>query len=674
MTQTKKASKEMTLMHYWRVIAGRMWVVLIPAVIVPLTVLISSLATDQVYRASGTLRMRDSEEMFAWKDQSIKLSTELEIIKSKVVLEGVVEKIRGGKEFQKFSGLSYLDKDLEDLDKKVKAKKLGREVNIIEVSVDSRDPELARDMTNVLMASVIQHNLAYKRREAEQTRLYIEKQQDVVSKKLMGAEARLGEFQKRNKRIDMKMHIETPYMDPLSVIDPLAKIEGELMPVREKVASLSKLYTKDYPELQQARAELAVREGYRRKLIDQMDKLPEIKTEYVKYLRDSEIYQKDYENLALAAQKARLDEVGVVSDFSIVDEARMPRFPVYPKTVLSTVTGALVGVMLGLFMAFFLEYLDRTIKDPGEVEGRLAVPLLGEIPYIDLAAVQERALQKAGAVARMLSGSPTQDAETTSISERLVSHLAPKSMAAESYRQLFINMSYAHPDGEIRTLAVSSPGAAEGKSNVAVNLAMVGASLGKKVLLVDGDMRKPMVHKIFSFEGEPGLGNVMREGLTLKELVRETGIDNFSVITAGHIPPAPMLLFNSARFVSLVEEMRDTFDIVIFDTPPINGMADTPTLASKVEGLLMVVSQGQTEHEAALHAKQLLTNVNARIIGVVMNCMSAGAFHGYSYDRYGYSYYGADRKGNQSILKRISKVAAKNGVLKRLFKTVTGDK
>ncbi|MFA4875532.1 MAG: polysaccharide biosynthesis tyrosine autokinase, partial [bacterium] len=644
---------------------------ILPAVVVPLTVILSCLFADSLYRADGMLRMRDSEEMFAWKDQGMRLTTELKIIESKAVLDDVREKMRTNDAFETFRNGRYFEEDVKNFDKSVHAQKLGREVNIIEVSVDNRSPELAAALTNALMDTVIDYNLQYKRREAHQTRSYIENQQEVVGAKLREAEDALREFQVGNKQADMKMYVETPYGDALTVVDPLAKVESELMPLREKVASLSKLYTNDHPELRQAKAGLAVREGYRKRMMQNITALPEKKTEYVRYLRDSEIYRKDYENLALAAQQAHLKEVGVVSDFSVIDRARPPTFAIYPKTLLSTITGALVGVMLGIFMAFFFDYLDVSIKDAEGVERALSVPLLGEIPYINLQTVKDQVLRRArakGAVDGVLSD------EAVQISERLVSHLAPKAVATEAYRQLYINLGYAQPDRKLKTLVVSSAGLGEGKSSIAANLGIVGASLGKRILLLDCDLRKPVMHKIFNLEQEPGLSTILTENAGWKGVVRSTGISSLDVVTAGNLPVAPMLLFNSVRFQALLDELCAQYDMILIDSPPINGIADTLILASKVDGTLVIVGQGRTDGDAATHAGQLLKNVNARVIGAVMNGLSEGRGYAYSsYHRYGsaygyHGYYGHEEHHSEakSVLARLAKVAARNGVLREI--------
>lgn len=687
MTAEKKVRSELSPLHYLDVIHRRLWVILIPVICVSVTVLISNLFQASVYEAGATMRVRDADaklNMFI-NPLGVNLSTEAEFLKSRSVLNAVVEKLKTEERFEKYREQEHFDEDLKGMRGSVRTHKLGPDVNMIGVSVSGHIPEMVRDVANTLMETAVELNLAYKRRDAKQTRAYIEQQQVVVAGRLREADEKLRQFQVANKQMDMKMQIESPYLDPLGAVDPLARVESEMMPLREKVAALSKIYNDDYPELQQAKSELAVRERYMQKLTQNIKLLPDKKSEYIGYLREMQIYQKDYENLARVAQEARLKEVAVVSDYDIVDSATTPTVPIAPKPVQNTILGVIVGFVLGVLLAFLIEYLDDSVRTSDEIEQKLSVPVLGEIPYINLQLEKEKTLKRLKA--KVLSDDSTGMAayDFQDISERLVSQLMPKSPATEAYRQLYVNLNYARSDDKpIKMITVSSPGPGEGKSSISSNLALVAASLGRRTILVDCDLRKPVVHKIFNLEQESGVGDIFQDMTDWKLFVKNTDIDNFSVITAGHLPLAPMLLFNSVRFQTMLDELKEAYDLVILDTPPINGLTDSSILSSKVDGVLMVVCQGKTSRESAIHAKQLLENVNAVIIGAIINSVTENHTYGYySYYRYGYGYgygyggyYSHDSESSnveKSIIGRLINVASKNGVLKkinRLYKKV----
>ncbi|MED3968888.1 CpsD/CapB family tyrosine-protein kinase [Priestia megaterium] len=205
------------------------------------------------------------------------------------------------------------------------------------------------------------------------------------------------------------------------------------------------------------------------------------------------------------------------------------------------------------------------------------------------------------------------------LKRRLLAHNSPKDPVAEQYRTIRTNIQFSNVDQDIKTIVLTSSGAEEGKSTTSANLATVYAQQGLKVLLIDADLRKPTGHYTFRLENHIGLTNVLTRQSTLAQAVQESEIPHLSVLTSGPIPPNPSELLASAQMAELLKEMKEQFDMIIFDTPPILAVADAQILANQVDGTILVVSSGKTEKDAALKSKELLSNAQGKLLGVVLN-------------------------------------------------------
>jgi capsular exopolysaccharide synthesis family protein len=217
----------------------------------------------------------------------------------------------------------------------------------------------------------------------------------------------------------------------------------------------------------------------------------------------------------------------------------------------------------------------------------------------------------------------------------LITHNNPKSPISEQYRTIRTNIQFASVDKEFKTLMVTSSGPGEGKSTTAANLAVVLAQQGKRILLIDGDLRKPTVHYTFKVSNIYGVTNVLTRQMPLKDTVVKTKIPDLDVLPSGPVPPNPSELIDSKSMNNLIEEAKVMYDYVLFDTPPVLAVTDGQLLSNKVDGVILVISSGKTEIEAAVKARDLLVHAKAKLIGTVLNAKDTGK------DNY-YYYYGAN--------------------------------
>jgi capsular exopolysaccharide synthesis family protein len=210
-------------------------------------------------------------------------------------------------------------------------------------------------------------------------------------------------------------------------------------------------------------------------------------------------------------------------------------------------------------------------------------------------------------------------AKITSNKRNIITMFDSKSPISEQYRTIRTNIQFSSVDQEVKTLMITSSGPGEGKSTTVANMAVVFAQQGKRVLLVDGDMRKPTVHYTFNHTNSYGLTSVLTKQLSLEKAVKDSPEKNLFILTSGPIPPNPAELLTSRAMEQFFEEAQDLFDLIIFDTPPLLAVTDAQILANKCEGTILVVSSGKTEKDMLLKAKELLDSVQSKILGVVLN-------------------------------------------------------
>jgi len=263
------------------------------------------------------------------------------------------------------------------------------------------------------------------------------------------------------------------------------------------------------------------------------------------------------------------------------------------------------------------------VKDPGDLERHVHLPFLGPVPVI---------------------AARGDDAERA---RDLLALRDPKSVAAEAYRAVRTSLLFSSPDNPPRTFLVTSSGPQEGKSTTAINLAITMALTGSRVLLVDADLRKPRLHKVFGGGNAFGLSNLIGGATEVGPALQATEVPTLMVMPSGPIPPNPSELLGSARMGKLLALLREKFDRVIIDTPPLIAVTDATVLAARADGVILVIKAGHTGRTIVRRGKKQLEDVQARIIGAVLNQVDVRKSAYYYSQYYAYSYYGADEGGKR---------------------------
>ena len=308
-------------------------------------------------------------------------------------------------------------------------------------------------------------------------------------------------------------------------------------------------------------------------------------------------------------------QIGSPNTIAIIEPPIIPSAPIGPKVGQNVALAALIGLVLAIGAALLIEALDDTLKTPEDVRNLINLAPMGTITRID-----------------------TGD----TYPEKLVVSKFPLSSAAEAYRILRTNLQFKMVERSIRSLMVTSTQPMEGKSITTANLAAVLAQSGKKVILVDADLRRPTQHRVFELSNSTGVtGALLERNVNVSEFLREDVLDNLSIMSSGPLPPNPSELLGSKRMSELIAQLQERCDIVIFDTPPVMSVADATALASQVDGVLLVVDSGHTRRKMARLSYEALAAVGANVLGIVLNRVSIRGKDA------SYTYYYPQRKDNE---------------------------
>ena len=323
-------------------------------------------------------------------------------------------------------------------------------------------------------------------------------------------------------------------------------------------------------------------------------------------------YRQTYAALLQSYESIRLAEANSTSNVVQAEPASPPARPIKPRVLTNTLLAAVVGLLLAVGIAFLVEAMDDTIRNPGDVTHQLGLPVLGAIAKYDYE------------------------------DDNPITTTQPRAPVAEAFRSLRTNIQFASVDTPLRSILVTSPSPADGKSTVAVNLGVVLAQSGRKVVILDADLHRPKIHKIIRLANRRGLSDLfVQNQVNLDGAVQKTEIQNYYALTSGSLPPNPSELLGSGKMVDIIHQLEDQAELVIIDTPPLLAVTDACVLAPRVDGVLLIIKPGVTKLAACKQAVEQLRHVGAKILGVVLNEIEIkrSRYYYYHYRGYYYAYY-----------------------------------
>jgi exopolysaccharide transport family protein len=563
-----------------------------------------------------------------------------------------------------------------------------RNSRLVKVHFDSNSPELCAQVPNTLATNYIQQSVESRFIATEQVKEWLSKQLEDLKAKVERADETLQDFGLKHDIISLedKENVTLQRLNELN--ESLTKAEADrmgkealykqakeknfdllpsilenklIMDLKQAYIQLEAQYMKlsgtfkpDYPEMVRLKNQMealqkrmdfeigrivgGIRNDYdvslRREVLlrhafdQQKARVMEMKEQSIKYnilKREADTNKELYKGLLQRMKEAGVSSGLTVSNIQVVDQAEIPTRPYKPNKQLNLLLAAVIGLFLGVGLAFFFEYLDNTVKTPEDVEQLTQLPSFGIVPEISYE--KRKRLDK-----------------ETSHPVELVTHRHPRSILSEAYRNIRTSILLSFSEKPPKRIAITSPNPVEGKTTTVINTSIALSQTGVRVLIIDTDMRKPRIHHIFNGEDGTGLSNFLSGHANLGSIIKKTEVPNLFYIASGPIPPNPSELLGSNLFKSMMDALGEKFDHIILDSPPVLGFADSLILSSMVDGVILVVLGGKTPRETLQRAKEVLYQVNAKILGVVINRVDIQrGNYGYYYYRYHY-YYGKEGK------------------------------
>lgn len=568
---------------------------------------------------------------------------------------------------------------------------------IIEIHYHSTDPQLAASAVNTLASTYVEQNFKTKFESTMQASDWLSKQLVDLQMKVETSQEKLVRYQKEHEilGIDEKQNITTEKLDELNKEmtmaesdrmqkeavyrqtqsnDPevvaaaiiadttgggsggagsalLDKLREQQAGLRIQVAELSTQFGPSYPKVLQLNNQLkeidrqlqsetnkavdhlrglyqaalqreTMLRGAFEKQKQEANKLNESAIEYSLLKRDVESNRTLYEGLL-----EKLKEAGVTAglrsnNFRIINAARVPTSPSEPNIPRNLAFALVLGMISGVGLAFLLENMDNTVRTPEQAQAISALPSLGMIP------LGSKTNTRGLAGARLALTSSKEAVE-------MVTQVRPQSQMAESYRALRTSLLLSNLGAPPKVIMVTSARPQEGKTTTSINTAIVLAQKGVRVLLIDADLRRPSVHKTLGMGPRSGLSNVLTGSATIQETVTTSPVlPNLSILPAGTPPPNPAELLASSNMRDLLTELREQFDHIVIDTPPTLSVTDAVVLSPRADATILVIRSGQTTKQALRRARDILTQVNAHVAGVLLNAVDLTSPDYYYYYEY----------------------------------------
>ncbi|OPX27079.1 MAG: hypothetical protein B1H05_01240 [Candidatus Cloacimonas sp. 4484_140] len=705
MEQFPEQEQEIKLRDYYRIILRHIKLIGIIFVLVMVATIYYTARAPRIYESNGKILLELNKQTdlffstggFGRND----LNNQMEVIKSPSVMESAVEKLKRNQEAENFPILS-LDNPSSILAKNIDVS-AEREVDIIDISFKSTNPNEAQAAVNAVMDSYQDESLKYTRAEVTSVREFLEKQLDVTSKKLAISEEDLRAYKIAHEvfalteetkemitnMVEFEAQLSSAQTELQIVEKKLAYLKDELIKIDEalgeEMASISspvseqlrqklienesqlailltkKGYTENHPQLVSLRTEI---DNIKRQMKSEIAKILEVNKYSFNPLDRRQQLFTDIISTEVEFQTATAKVSGletVVEEYSVrmsglpdaeLELARLER----SKAINEQIYSMLITRYEEAKISEEGKLLNTKITNLSDVERYVKLPILGTIPDIpldekQLADIEDR-MGKEKDKERLQELTTTQ----RQMVARLVPHYSPKSPIAEAYRTFrtnVVSLPFKVP-GLGKIFLVTSSGPKEGKSTSAGNLAITLSQMRSKTILVDCDMRRPMIHNLFIVSRENGLSKFLTtDNIDIHDIIKPSGMDNLDIITAGHVPPNPSELLSSKKMDELFAKLREEYDYIIVDSPPIIAVTDALILSKKVDELVLVIRVNSTEREIIEQAKSLLHNIDVKVAGVVVNGIEVKKYYsGYKYYYYYYYYYYTDDEKGAKKKKR----------------------
>jgi tyrosine-protein kinase Etk/Wzc len=595
---------EPTLQDYLKVIRKKKWLIVASCLIcICLGMYYCKLKVD-VYKASTTIKIEKDVTaglgILSGLNPDIGVDTELKTITSYKLIKLVAQRL---KLINEYSNPEIIKKVVYELRGKISATQQGN-TNIITITVKSIDRYETARVANMVAKVYAEENPRQKDKEILRMRKFVEKQ-------LKKYESELSETQQR-----LQQFIEKEGIIGSIKRDPIVKhLQDKLVKLKLQLFTLSEKYTKKHPAVIEVKENIAKIQA---KLTSRLKNLSQKETEFNKLSTEVKLIQETYLMFKKKMAEIKLREAGMVEKVTVMEPAAVPTTPIGPSKKAILIIAGVLGIVLGVIFAFITEALDTSFRTIEEIEAETNLSVLSVIPHIPNGKWFTKKVH-----GKKFAGHI----------KALAAYYSPESSVAEAYRTLRTNVQFLGLKRLGNALLVTSTSPQEGKSTTTFNLAITLAETGLKTVLVGTNLRRPTLHEVFGVPKEPGLTDILIEKRPWQEVIRSAndmqlppvdtptapGIENLYIITSGYISLNPAELLNSEEMTNLIQDLKRKFDVVLFDAPPSLAVTDSIVLGSKVDEVVLVYRVGKTSKQALHRAKALLDNVNAKVLGIILN-------------------------------------------------------
>ena len=492
----------------------------------------------------------------------------------------------------------------------------GKESGMIGIALESEEPDVAINTLNEIARLYVQQNIERTSAEAAQSLGFLKDQIPQVRKDLEKAENALNQFQIRSKSIDISLEAK-------AILDQIVALDTSISTLKLQQAEMDRKFTPQHPAYRALMGQLAELTGKQQRLAKQVEGLPTTQQELLSLTRDLKVSTEIYTQLLNKSQELDVMRAGAVGNVRLIDTADVDlRNPVKPKKALIVLIATLLGAFLAIGYVLFRKALNRGVQNPDDIE-KLGLPVYASIPFSSLQKVEDE---------------KNPGGRGTRITPLLASS-HPTDLAIEGLRSLRTSLHFAMLEANNNRLMISGPSPKVGKSFVSANLAAVIAQSGQRVLLVDVDMRKGYIHKMFGIPVENGLSDLLAKRCDLDTATHKTDIENLDVIGRGQVPPNPSELLMHKNFSEFLDQISAKYDQVILDTPPFLAVTDA-AIVGRQSGTNLIVTRFELNpaREVELTMRRFAQN-GIELKGAIFNGVEKRASAKYGYGAYGYYNY-----------------------------------
>ena len=511
---------------------------------------------------------------------------------------------------------------LTDFEKKLSVKQLGNvsltsSSGVIQIGYFGHDKDRITRILDSLENAYLRQDVQRRSLEAQQSITYLQTQLPSFKAKMDAAQVALARYQQAHGA--PAVTVETDLL-----LNQNVQLEADRLQLVQQRDQALRLYTPEHPVVQAIDRQIALVAQQEQALTHKIDRLPDLQQNVLTLMRNVEVASQLYTAMLTAVEQFQVAKAGTVGGVRIVDYALRPFKPAAPKKALVLVISLLLGAFLGAVYVVIQRALLRGVDDPGEIERELGLSVLVSIPYI----AEQRKIARA--VARGEHGS------------HVLAMLHSQNPGVEALRSLRTSLHFTMMDAANNVILLTGPAPGIGKSFVSANFGAVLAQSGKRVAVVDVDLRRGYLQQYFDRSSEPGVSDYVAGDVVLKDLLQSTGVEGLDFVARGHAPPNPAELLMHERFSRLVADLSASHDYVLLDSPPVLAVADAAIIGKLAGTTLLVLKSGEHPMREIEEAVKRLVNAGIRPRGILMN--QVGHRLGtVGYGNYGYANYRYDR-------------------------------